>query len=235
MPKPSSSPARFASIIAIIDYGYGNIFSVDRAVSAVGGQPLVIKHPDQLVALQADISHIILPGQGAFPSCLRALNPFLPTLLPLVVEQKKPLLGICVGMQLLYQVGYEFERLAGLGLLTGAIKNLGDMWRDRGLTLSHTLPHMAWAPITVAAGRARHPLLAGLKDGDYFYFVHSFAVDDDDPRDRLALAHYGVDFPILVARGNMAGIQCHPEKSQQSGLRLLKNFIAWQPNDDDGD
>ena len=210
-----------APTIAIIDYGYGNIFSVKRAVEHVGGRAMVISEPNELTKKMTSIDKIILPGQGAFPACRRALQPFLKNLLPAIREQKKPLLGICIGMQLLADKGFEFEELSGLGLIKGVVKNFKDIW---GGAHALTLPQMAWNQVK---DKKNHPLMAGINNGDYFYFVHGFAFADYDAGDVVATAHYGVDYPMVMARGNIAGIQCHPEKSQKTGLQFLKNFMTW--------
>ncbi|MDI9313369.1 MAG: imidazole glycerol phosphate synthase subunit HisH [Hydrotalea sp.] len=211
--------------VAIIDYGYGNIFSVKRAVEHVGGRVSIIADGEDLAKQLPNLDRIILPGQGAFPACRRALEPFLKNLLPAITEQQKPLLGICVGMQLLADKGFEFEEVAGLGLMPGAIKNFKDIWQgEEILEKKLTLPQMEWNQVK---DKKNHPLMAGIDNGDYFYFVHGFAFADYDQADVIAAAHYGVDYPMVMARGNIAGIQCHPEKSQKAGLQFLKNFMAW--------
>ncbi len=213
--------------VAIIDYGYGNIFSVKKAVEKVGGVARVVSNPDELPDVLLTCDRIILPGQGAFPACRRALQPFLSPLLPAILRDKKPTLGICVGMQLLAEVGFEFEEVKGLGLMKGKVQSFLDIWQQRLGKSSQpdlTLPQMAWNQTHKIR---EHPLLHNINNGDFFYFVHGFAVSDYDMNDVLATAHYGVDYPMIVARDNIAGIQCHPEKSQQVGLQFLKNFITW--------
>ncbi|MGI9462099.1 MAG: imidazole glycerol phosphate synthase subunit HisH [Alphaproteobacteria bacterium] len=212
--------------IAIIDYGYGNIFSVNKALTAVGGNVMIISQPIDLEKNMPRIDKIILPGQGAFPACRRALSPFLATLLPAITDKKKPLLGICVGMQLLADDGFEFETISGLGLIKGQVRSFQDIWQKNKKDFSnYNLPQMAWNKISIK--QPRHPLMTNIENGNYFYFVHSFAFDDYKHDDVVAMTHYGIDYPMVVARGNVAGIQCHPEKSQLAGLQFLKNFLNW--------
>lgn len=199
--------------VCILDYGSGNVKSVFNLFSAVAANVVVSNDPARI----EDATHIVLPGVGAFGAAMRRIHEALPldVLERVVRGQGKPFLGICVGMQVLADQGYEFGETAGLGWIGGSVRQL-----QAG---SFPLPHIGWNNIDVQ----RHsPLLDGLEHAPDFYYVHSFAFDAADPADVLATTEYGQQFAGVIARGNIHGVQFHPEKSQRAGMRLVKNFLA---------
>lgn len=213
-----------ADELVIVDYGVGNLRNVYKAVEAAGGQPRVVNQPGAL----AEAAGIILPGVGAFGDAaanLRAAGFERP--LREAVAAGKPLLGICVGMQLLFD---ESEEMGpdqgvgvhlGLGLIPGrVVRFAGDMPGPDGKPLK--VPAIGWNQLHHAG---KDPLLDGIPDRAYAYFVHSYYCAPDDPTDALANTDYGIAYTSVVRRGNLWGIQCHPEKSQQVGLAILRNFV----------
>ncbi len=210
--------------IAVIDYGSGNLRSaakaLERAAREAGLDAEVLVTGDASVVDDAD--RIVLPGVGAFGDCaagLRALGGMIHALEHNVRDSGKPFLGICVGMQLMATRGIEHGAHEGLGWIEGEVAPL------EPLDSSLKIPHMGWNEIAVQA--PAHPLLAGFTPGDHAYFVHSYTFRCEYGDDVLATADYGGPFSAIVARGNMIGTQFHPEKSQLAGLRLLRNFMAW--------
>jgi len=204
--------------VAIIDYGSGNLRSVAKAFErvAAGSVPIQVTHSPDIVE---KASHIVLPGVGAFADCMRGLRA-LPGMLEIlqreVVQRGKQFLGICVGMQMLFEKGHEHGTHDGLGWLKGEV---GLMTPADG-TLK--IPHMGWNDLTVAQP---HPLLKQITTGDHAYFVHSYHALCKEPSDVLATVSYGQSVAAVVGRGNIMGAQFHPEKSQDTGLQLLKNFL----------
>jgi glutamine amidotransferase len=199
--------------VCILDYGSGNVKSVYNLFSAVAANVVISNEP----AAIESASHIVLPGVGAFGAAMRRIHETLPldVLERVVREQGKPFLGICVGMQVLADRGFEFGETPGLGWIGGSVRQLqsGDF----------PLPHIGWNNIDV---KHPSPLLDGLEHAPDFYYVHSFAFDAADPADILASTDYGQQFAGVIARGNIHGVQFHPEKSQRAGMRLVKNFLA---------
>lgn len=210
--------------IAVIDYESGNLASASRALArAAQGEGLnaeVVVTADPDVVARAD--RLVLPGQGAFADCAHGLaaRPGLQQALVEGVAAGKPFLGICVGMQLMAERGLEFAITPGLGWIRGEI---AQMHPAGGLRL----PQMGWNELFFTPGA--HPLLAGLRPGDHVYFVHSFALAGADPAEVIATTDYGGPVAAMVARGNCAGTQFHPEKSQAVGQRILANFLRWAP------
>ena len=209
------------SITAVIDYGSGNLRSVAKALAAVAqtDESVLVTSDAQQVAA-AD--RIVLPGVGAFADCWRGLNA-LPEMVPVlqqrVLQDGIPFLGICVGMQLLADAGYEHETSPGLGWVSGAVRALPRPTDGK-------IPHMGWNTLHTTR---LHPLFAGLPDGTHVYYVHSYHYVPDSADDVLATTDYGQSFTAALGRGNIAGTQFHPEKSQAAGLRFLRNFLDWQP------
>ena len=197
--------------IAILDYGAGNLRSVELAFARLG-VPTVVTN-DATVAMQAD--GLVLPGVGAFADAMNALEQS--GLIPALEHAKetgKPLLGICLGMQALFEGSEEGEGVKGLGFVKGFVRRLPDA---EGLKI----PHMGWNDIRAEKDS---PLLVGLPDEPYVYFVHSYACFADDAADVLTSTEYGVRFCSSVQRGNVFGTQFHPEKSGRVGEQMLKNF-----------
>lgn len=196
-------------MIAIVDYGVGNLRSVQKALERVGAEAVVTSAPEVLDAALG----VILPGVGAFGDAMSNLQSrkLLPPVLR-QVEQRKPLLGICLGMQLLFEESEEMGRHPGLGLLPGRVVRFpeGEL----------KVPHIGWNQLRHAKG----PLLEGIVPGAYAYFVHSYYAVPQEPGDVLARTDYGVEFASVVGRDRVWGAQFHPEKSQEVGLRLLQNF-----------
>lgn len=195
-------------MIAIIDYKIGNLFSVKNALDYLG-EPSEVTHDPDFIR-KAD--GLILPGVGAFPHAMQELRKT--GLIDIIRGEaaKKPLLGICLGMQLLFERGYEFEECEGLGLIDGEIRKI-----EAGAL---KIPHIGWNSLML---RNPCPLLDGVKDGSFTYFVHSYRAVTR-PENIAAATDYGVEIPALVFRGNVYGAQFHPEKSAAVGLTILRNF-----------
>jgi len=199
--------------VGIVDYGMGNRRSVQKALERVGAEVRVTHDHDELTACDG----LVLPGVGAFPTAMRALGEL--RLVELVAEwgaRGRPLLGVCLGMQLLFERSDELVPTAGLGLIAGTVTELG----ARGLRV----PHIGWNEVSF---ERTSRLLAGLPAGGCpFYHVHSFAVRPRDADDVIGTTEYGERFATIVARGSVFGVQFHPEKSSAAGLHLLENFVA---------
>ena len=199
-------------MIAIVDYGVGNLFSVKSSFAAIGAEAVITSDPDVIRA--AD--HILLPGVGAYRDAAQKLRDT--GMGDLVREQAaagKPVMGICLGMQLLFEKSYEFGEYEGLGLLKGVVRPIRDV-----APANYKVPHIGWNALNI---HKHHPLLKYVLEGDCVYFVHSFyAADCDD--EVIATTEYGADLTAAVARGNVCGCQFHPEKSGQVGLSILKAF-----------
>ena len=199
-------------MIAIIDYGVGNLRSVEKAFEAVGAPALVTNDAGAI----REAERIVLPGVGAFGECARRLRESgFDKLVLEAAELDKPVLGLCVGLQLMFDEGQEFGRHEGLGLMRGRVVRFPED--------GPRVPQIGWNQIEK---QRSHPLLEGLEDGEYFYFVHSYHIEAEDQADVLALTEYGIRYPTVCARGAVCGAQFHPEKSQDAGLRLLANFAA---------
>ncbi len=196
--------------IAIIDYGVGNLRSLEKAFAHVGVEAVV--SADAEVLARAD--RIVLPGVGAFGAAMSELRARgFDRLVHAAVAAGTPVLGVCVGFQMLFTEGHEFGVHPGLGLLPGKVVRC-----PRGPL---PVPQVGWNEV---AQTRPHPLFDGIADNAFFYFVHSYYVEAEHPADVLGTTDYGFTYPTVCARGNVMGIQCHPEKSQTVGLRLLKNF-----------
>ncbi len=214
--------------VAIIDYGSGNLHSARKAFeraareAGLSCEVSVTARPEDVVA--AD--HVVLPGVGAFADCRRGLDSvsgMVEAMDEAVRRRGRPFLGICVGAQLMATRGLEHEVVAGLNWIAGDVAPIKP--RDSALKI----PHMGWNTLDV---RRSHPLLYGVRtgaDGLHAYFVHSYQLYADDAEDVVATADYGGPVTAIVARGNIAGTQFHPEKSQMLGLQLIANFLRWRP------
>ncbi len=198
-------------MIAIIDYGAGNLRSVELALARLGADTVISADPAVLDAADG----LILPGVGAFADAKAALDASgtIPAIRRAVAADK-PLLGICLGMQLLFDASEEGPGVSGLGLIAGQVRRFPPC----GLKV----PHIGWSTLSPAAA---DPMLAGIGDEPFVYFVHSYACHADRPEDVLTVTEYGVPFHSAVRRGNLIGMQFHPEKSGAVGERLLRNFL----------
>jgi glutamine amidotransferase len=213
------------SLVALIDYGSGNLRSAEKALARAaeehGTGHTIAVTADPAVAAKAE--RIVLPGVGAFADCmagLKALPGMVEALSEAVLARGIPFLGICVGMQLLAEVGREFGDHPGLGWIKG------DVVRMAPSNPALKIPHMGWNELSFVRP---HPLFAGLEPGAHAYFVHSYIIRPADPAAILATADYGGPFAAAVGRANIVGTQFHPEKSQATGLAILGNFLRWAP------
>ena len=199
-------------MIAIIDYGVGNLRSVEKALEAVGVEAVVTRDPERI----RQAARLVLPGVGAFGECAARLRESrMDELVLEAAEQSRPILGLCVGLQLMFDEGHEFGVHKGLGLMAGRVVRFPEY--------GPRVPQIGWNQIENVR---EHPLLSGIVDGTYFYFVHSFYVEADDPGDVIGMTEYGIRYPSICGRGSICGVQFHPEKSQDAGLKLLANFAA---------
>ena len=199
------------SFIALVDYGMGNLMSVSKALEYVGGKVRLVRSPAEV----RGASGIVLPGVGAFGDGMAHLEQA--GMVPLLKEKARsgvPLLGICLGMQMLMDSSEESPGVPGLSLIPGRVLRFpaGGM----------KVPQIGWNSIVPKAG---NPLLKGIPKDAFFYFVHSFYVSPENPADAAAVCHYMIDFAAAVSRDNIFAVQFHPEKSQECGLTILRNFI----------
>jgi glutamine amidotransferase len=209
--------------IAVIDYGMGNLRSVHKAIEHVapGIKVSVTSEPDDI--RRAD--SVVFPGQGAITGCLAALD--ARGLREALIEaiKTKPFLGICLGLQALYDFSEEGGGTPGLGVLAGKVRLFpAEAARDAPGGRALKVPHMGWNHVHQVV---RHPLWHGVAQDERFYFVHSYYVESADERYVAGVTHYGVRFTAAATRQNIFAMQCHPEKSQDAGLRLLQNFARW--------
>ncbi len=217
------------SRIAILDYGVGNLRSAQKALEAAGADRVDVTRDPKVIAA-AD--RVVLPGVGAYGHCIGALRDAgLEEPVLRAVESGRPFLGVCVGMQLLFQQGEEFGIHRGLGVLPGRVVHFLEAGlvpiAAAGPSAALKVPHMGWSPVEPTPAGAT--LFDGLPSGTHFSFVHSFVAVDVDPAQVAAFGDYGIRFPAAVAWRNVAGTQFHPEKSQAAGLDLLRNFVRWRP------
>ena len=201
------------SYTAIVDYGVGNLKSVANALSYVGVDHRITGDPGELERANA----ILLPGVGAFPDAIKKLRQTGLDQDIIRMGRKKPVLGICLGMQLLFERGEEGENCTGLGVISGGVKRM---------ETSCKLPHIGWNALSFPQPST---LFRGLDEGAWVYFVHSFSGRADDPRQVIATTDYGMEVVAAVQNGNFFGTQFHPEKSGDVGLEILKNFGAMNP------
>lgn len=199
-------------MIGIVDYGRGNLRSVEKALQKLGYSARIIENPEALEGVKG----VILPGVGAFADAMIALEEkgWIQPLLQ-YAESGRPFLGICLGMQVLFEVGEEHGVHKGLGLLPGRVVKF---------PVGRKVPHMGWNTLTQEKPNF---LLEGIPDGAYFYFVHSYYALTEDEKILVGMSDYGVRFPGLVGQDNIWGAQFHPEKSSPWGLKLLENFGKW--------
>ncbi len=203
-------------MLAIVDYGVGNLFSLAGSLHALGGEVSVTRDPQTLGAA----SHILLPGVGAFQDAMHRLQSY--GLVSVLREQAahKPLLGICLGMQLLFTKSYEYGQWEGLNLIPGEVCPLADDLTDPTLKV----PHMGWNALDIWPGAAKDPLFRYVSSGEYVYYVHSYYAKDCAPY-TLATSDYSIPVTGVVKKGLVYATQFHPEKSGDTGLRLLRAFM----------
>ncbi len=198
-------------VIAIIDYGVGNLRSVEKALHNLGYEACVSN--DSAVITQADA--VILPGVGAFAEGMERLQTEgMDKTVYRVVESGKPFIGICLGMQLLFEYSEEGGKVKGLGILPGSIKRIPD-------SLHLKVPHIGWNKLDIVRD---NPLLNQLTENTYAYFVHSYYLEATHRQDVVCTTHYGIDIDVVVNRDNVYGTQFHPEKSSSTGMKILDNF-----------
>ncbi len=211
-------------LTVLIDYGAGNLHSAEKAFQRMAAETGA---GDVLVTSKAEdvrrADRVVLPGDGAFPACMRALQSdasIFEALTEAVERRGVPFLGICVGMQLMAREGHEYETVAGLGWIDGEVSRIVPT------DASMKIPHMGWNDLVIDQP---HPVLAGLETGDHAYFVHSYQMVMNDRSQLLAHCDYGGAVTAIVGRDTMVGTQFHPEKSQSAGLRLIANWLNWRP------
>lgn len=218
-----------AKIVAVVDYGMGNLRSVAQAVMAAaqgsGWTVRVTAQPDEVRAAH----RIVLPGQGAMPDCMHELQASGLRESVLEAAASKPLFGVCVGMQMLLDHSAEGDT-SGLGLIPGEVLKFDLDGKLQSDGSRYKVPQMGWNTVRqVAHGGAMHPVWAGVPDNSYFYFVHSFYARPQDARHCAGEADYGGPFAAAIARDNIFATQFHPEKSAEQGLALYRNFLHWNP------
>jgi glutamine amidotransferase len=208
--------------IAVIDYGMGNLRSVVNAlqfVSEDSSKILLTSDPEQV--LRAD--RVVFPGQGAAGDCMRAIDDYGLREAILSAARQRPFLGICMGMQVLIEHSEENQGTPCLGMYAGQVRYFGDSHRDQsGVKLK--VPHMGWNRVTQTQS---HPLWKSIDDGSRFYFVHSYYLEARDRQLVAGVTDYGFSFTSAIASDNLFAMQCHPEKSADAGLQLLRNFVNW--------
>jgi glutamine amidotransferase len=211
------------SRIAVVDYGMGNLRSVSKAIERVAPKSRVIVTGAAAEIDAAD--RVVLPGQGAMRDCVKQLQDSDAYAAVLRAARSRPLLGICVGEQMLFEFSEEGGGTAGLGLLAGRVGRFPDAMRTpSGARLK--VPHMGWNRVWRTG---EHPLWHGVADGSYFYFVHSYCAEPADSGTTAAFTDYGIRFTCAVASANIFATQFHPEKSAETGLKIYENFVSWRP------
>ncbi len=204
--------------VAVIDYQAGNLRSVETALRHLGAEFRITTRPEEALRAQ----RLLVPGVGEARAAMEVLDPAgLGEAIREFVRSGRPTLGICLGAQVIFERSEE-RNTPCLGIFPGEVRRFPPSLRQAGLKV----PHMGWNRVF---SRAAHPLLAGVPQGSYFYFVHSFYPQPADPQLVLAECEYGLRFAAGVGRGNLAAFQFHPEKSGAPGLRLLANFLSWEP------
>ncbi|GFE65645.1 imidazole glycerol phosphate synthase subunit HisH [Litoreibacter roseus] len=212
-------------LTVLVDYESGNLHSAEKAfqrMAAEGGHGSVIVSSKPEDVSRAD--RIVLPGDGAFPACRKALMQDRAALYEAIADavqtRARPFMGICVGMQMLASWGREYEDTPGFDWIGGEVVKIAPS--DTSLKV----PHMGWNDLILDRP---HPVLDGINTGDHAYFVHSYHMKLADPENRLAYVEYEEEITAIVARDTIIGLQFHPEKSQSAGLRMISNFLAWTP------
>lgn len=212
------------TLTVLVDYDSGNLHSAEKAFQRMaaevgGGSVLVSSRPEDV----ARADRVVLPGDGAFPACRRALGSYgglFEAIEDAVVKKGRPFMGICVGMQMMATLGREYEVTSGFDWVGGEVVKITPS--DPHLKV----PHMGWNDLVIDHD---HPVLADVKTGDHAYFVHSYHFRVSNLAQRLAHCDYAGDITAIIGRDNMVGTQFHPEKSQATGLRIIANFLQWAP------
>ncbi len=219
--KPAPAGERRSEVIAIIDYGMGNLRSVQKALERVGAQAEVVDSPDKV----GNADGLVLPGVGAFAQAMERLTATgFDALCRSWTAADKPFLGICLGLQLLFTESEEFGPVRGLGIVPGrVVKFAGPAYAARGNEAGLKVPHMGWNSIRVVNP---HPVVEWLPVGAMTYFVHSYYPVPDDPTWTVLTSDHGQEFTAAVGRGNLFASQFHPEKSGDVGLKMLTNFVS---------
>ena len=203
----------------VVDYGMGNLRSVARALEVAGGEPITVTDDANIVR---EAERVVVPGVGAFGDAMVELKRRgLDDAIRDVARRGVPLLGICLGLQVLFDEGEEFGVHAGLGLLPGRVVRFTDPMLK--------VPHLGWNRVSRTPAHAAHPVLGAVDDSAYFYFVHSYVARPAHADDIATTTDYGAPFTSAVARKNLLAVQFHPEKSQSVGLALLAAFARWRP------
>ena len=215
--------------VAVVDYGMGNLFSVSQAVmhvaAASGYTVVVTSRPEDVFAAE----RVVLPGQGAMRDCMRELQDSGLKEAVLDAARNKPLMGVCVGMQMLLDHSEE-QDTPGLGLIPGTVRRFDLAGRLQADGSRFKVPQMGWNQVQQQSHSGqRHPVWGEVPDNSYFYFVHSFYADPSDVRHSAGLTEYGAAFSSAIARDNIFATQFHPEKSAEHGLALYRNFLHWSP------
>ena len=209
--------------VAVVDYGMGNLRSVAKAIERVAPRLEVAVTSDAGVIQRA--GRVVFPGQGAMPDCMREMDARGVRDAVLEAARAKPFLGICIGLQMLFERSEEGDT-PGLSLMRGKVRRFPAERMADGQGARLKVPHMGWNEV---AQTVSHPLWDGIAQGSRFYFVHSYFPEPAAPELAAGTSTYGVPFTCAVARDNVFAVQFHPEKSQAAGLKLLSNFISWRP------
>ena len=211
-------------LTAIVDYDSGNLHSAHKAFERMAhemGTGDVIVTSDPETVLKAD--RVVLPGDGAFPACRKALfdhKGIFEAVEEVVIRRARPFMGICIGMQMLATRGHEYEKTPGFDWISGDVRHIKPSGSE------FRVPHMGWNALNI---EHPHPIFAGVEAGKHCYFVHSYHFVVSNPAERLASTDHGGPITAVVGRDNLIGVQFHPEKSQDTGLRMISNFLSWQP------
>lgn len=201
-------------MVTIIDFGAGNLRSVQKSIEYVGFKAEITD--DAEIIRKA--THLVFPGNGAFGDCISAMGKLgLISAVEEVIKKGNPFLGICIGMQALFEKSYEFGVHDGLSYIKGVVKRFPDELLKEGMKI----PHTGWNSVHF---NENHPVFRNIKQDSYFYFVHSYYAECSNKENILGTTNYGIDFTSAVTYENITGVQFHPEKSQQAGLKLLENF-----------
>jgi len=206
--------------VAVIDYGMGNLRSVTKALEHVTDAPVLLSSDADVIDAA---ERVVFPGQGAARDCMKAIDDNGLREVILRAAAEKPFLGICMGMQVLVEHSEENEGTDCLGFFPGRVRYFGDELRVAG-GQRLKVPHMGWNQVRQTR---EHPLWQGIADGSRFYFVHSYYLETESPDIEVGHCEYGFGFTCAIARDNVFALQCHPEKSADAGLRLLRNFVNW--------